>query len=143
MKCLGQPNWMPPGLELDSLVVGGPGECQVNSTSPGSTQVVRAHNYSLKSYNIQISSQCQSARLYYPNLMEASPEGKLWQGSFTVPFTLENGGRSASASEELAKVKDLPPAVDQSISVELTAAERGTAGEYVLPEFMIQVDVAD
>lgn len=104
-------------------------------------QVIRVRNYALMSYNIGIKSECLTTRLYYANLMQQSPEGTVWQATLPVPFTLDQGGRSAHAEEELAKVKDSSPATDQSISIALTASERGARGKYVLPEFMIQVDV--
>lgn len=142
MKCFGQPEWMPIGLEVESLVVGSQAECRVGGASSGE-QVVRARNYSLITYEIGIKSACLSKHLYYPNLMQASPEGKVWKKTFTVPFSLEQGGRTASESEELARVKDGTPAVDQNIAVNVTAAEIGATGQYVLPEFIIQVDVTD
>jgi hypothetical protein len=141
MKCLGQPAWIPPGIELESLVVGGTAECCVDGGS-AARQLVRVRNYSLKSYNIDVTSKCQTTRLYYPDLMQASPEGKVWQERFSVPFSLDEGGRSGSTSQELAKKKDARAATDQNISINLKAAARGTTGEYTLPEFMIQVDVA-
>jgi hypothetical protein len=142
VKCAGKPNWTPPGLEVESVVVGVETECQVGGTSPGE-QVIRARNYSLMSYDISIQSKCMSSRIHYLEQMEASPEGKVWEGSFTVPFSLDHEGRRASESQELAKVKDSPSAENQNISINLTAAPRGATGKYYLPEFIIQVDVAE
>jgi hypothetical protein len=131
-----------PGLELESLVVGGQAECCVSEAFSG-TQTIRVRNYSLKSYNIGITSECQSPRLYYPNLLQASPEGKVWNDTLVVPFSLDRGGRSASESQELATLKDVNPAADQNVAIILTAAARGMSGNYALPEFMIQVDVTE
>jgi hypothetical protein len=142
VKCLGRPAWVPIGLEIESLVVGGPAECRVSDMSPGE-QLIRVHNYSLMSYDIGFVSECLSTRLHYPDLMEAAPEGRVWRNTLTAPFGLEQGGRSASDDQKLAKIKDVASAADQNIAINLTAAARGSSGNYVMPEFMIQVDVAE
>ena len=130
------------GLELESLVVGGQAECRIGGESPGE-QVVRVHNYSLRSYDIRVRSECLSTRLHYPSLMQASAEGKVWECAITVPFGSDQGGRLASDAQDIARLKDVTPAADQNISINLTAASRGATGKYVLPEFIIQVDVAE
>jgi hypothetical protein len=140
VKCFGQPVWVPLGLEVESLVVGGQAECRIGGAGPGE-QVVR--NYSLRSYEIGVRSECLSTRLHYPGLMQASVEGKVWECTITVPFGSDQGGRVAGESQVIAKLKDVIPATDQNISIDLTAAARGATGRYVLPEFIIQVDVTE
>jgi hypothetical protein len=140
VKCFGQPAWMPLGLEMESLVVGTQAECRVGSASSGE-QVVRARNYSLMSYDIGITSACLSTRLYYPHAMQGSSDERVWKTTFTVPFSLDEGGLTAAESQELAKIKDSASAADQNIAINLTAAARRATGQYVLPEFIIQVDV--